>query len=94
MTGEPEFERTVRVHQNTAEVLLIFYPSLWIFSFTVSPLWGPGIGAVYLIGRFFFSAGYIKEASRRDLGFMLSFVPVMVLLVGGIIGVVQQLIKA
>ncbi len=94
MTGEPRFERVVRVQQNTVEVLLIFYPALWVYGLTVSPVWGAGIGAIYLIGRFVYAAGYTEEAGKRGLGFMLSIVPTIVLLVGGLIGIGKRMIGA
>lgn len=39
-TGHPEWERIYRVQQNTLEQLIIFIPSLWIFAYFVSPVWG------------------------------------------------------
>ena len=35
ITGHPEFERKLRVQQNTLELLILFIPSLWIFSQSV-----------------------------------------------------------
>ena len=34
-SGHPEFERYFRVQQNTLERLVIFIPSLWVFSYYV-----------------------------------------------------------
>jgi hypothetical protein len=39
MTGDPDFERVLRVQQNTLEQLVFFPPLLWLFSFYISPLW-------------------------------------------------------
>lgn len=38
MSGDANFERVLRVQQNTLEQLIFFLPSLWLFSFYVSPL--------------------------------------------------------
>ena len=32
ITGHPDFERKLRVQQNSLELLIMFIPSLWIFS--------------------------------------------------------------
>lgn len=32
-TGDPNFERVLRVQQNTLEQLVFFLPSLWLFSY-------------------------------------------------------------
>ena len=58
MTGNPDFERVLRVQQNTLEQLVFFLPLLWLFSFYVSPWWGALIGAVWLVGRIVYAWGY------------------------------------
>lgn len=75
MSGEPQFDRVHRVHQNTLEQLVVFIPVLWLYAHYVNPLWGAGMGAVYLVGRIIYRAEYLKDPSSRTLGFMLSFVP-------------------
>ena len=74
-TGETQFECVNRVHQNTLEQLIVFIPALWIYAHYVDPLWGAGMGVVYLIGRFIYRAEYLKDPSTRTLGFSLSFLP-------------------
>lgn len=74
-TGETQFECVNRVHQNTLEQLIVFIPALWIYAHYVDPLWGAGMGAVYLIGRIIYRAAYLKDPSTRTLGFSLSFLP-------------------
>ena len=51
--GDPAFERVYRVHQNTLEQLVVFLPSLWLFSTFVSPLWGGAIGLLWVLARIF-----------------------------------------
>jgi len=75
MAGDPQFDRVYRVHQNTLEQLIVLIPALWMFAKYVNPLWGAGMGAVYLIGRFIYRAEYIKDPATRTLGFTLSFLP-------------------
>lgn len=66
MTGDPGFERVLRVQQNTLEQLVFFLPLLWLFCFYVSPLWGAGVGAVWLVGRIVYAWGYYQAAERRS----------------------------
>jgi uncharacterized membrane protein YecN with MAPEG domain len=80
MAGDAEFERTNRVHQNTLEQLIVLLPALWLYAYYVNPLWGAGIGAVYIVGRFIYRSAYIKDPSNRTLGFMLSFLPSAVMM--------------
>jgi len=74
-SGDPLFERVNRVHQNTLEQLVVLVPVLWIYAHYVNPLWGAGMGVVYLIGRFIYSYAYAKDPSSRTLGFVLSYLP-------------------
>lgn len=75
MSGDPQFDRVYRVHLNTLEQLIVFIPALWMYAHYVNPLWGAGMGVVYLIGRFIYRAEYTKDPASRTLGFSLSFLP-------------------
>lgn len=81
MFGDDQFDRVHRVHQNTLEQLVVLIPALWLYAHYVNPLWGAGLGVVYIIGRFIYSASYVKDPSNRTLGFMLSFLPSAVMMV-------------
>jgi len=50
-TGNPDFERYFRVHENTLESLIVFLPAVWIFSLTVNYHFGVALGALFLIAR-------------------------------------------
>lgn len=91
-TGNPDFERTFRVHYNTLEMLIVFVPSIWLFGMYLNPRWAAIIGAVFLVGRVLYAVGYIRAAEKRSLGAMLSFLSVSVLLVGALYGVVSDLL--
>ncbi len=88
-TGNDGFERVFRVQQNTLEQLIVFLPSLWIFASFVSPRWAVGLGVLYLVGRFVYCFGYAKDPAKRSTGFLLSFAPTAILLIGGIVGAVR-----
>jgi len=80
ITGAPEFERMFRVQQNTMEQLVVFLPAMWLFGTMVEPLWAAGLGVIYLIGRTIYRYSYVKDPASRSLGFMLSYVPTLVML--------------
>jgi hypothetical protein len=90
-SGNPDFERVFRVQMNTLEQLVMFLPGIWIFAQYLSAYWAAGLGVVYLIGRALYAAGYSKAANQRGLGYALSALPVMILLVGGLIGAVRAI---
>lgn len=92
MTGEPNFERVLRVQQNTLEQLILFVPTLWLFSIYVSPLWGSVIGGVWVLGRIVYAWGYYQAAEKRIPGFALSSLSTMALIVGSLVGIISSLI--
>jgi len=93
VTGNEIFERYFRVQQNTLEQLLVFLPGLYLFARYLSPLWAAGLGAIYLIGRQVYSATYVKDPKTRSVGFGLTFLPTMALVVGGLVGAVIHLVR-
>ena len=93
-TGNEMFERYFRVHMNTLELLVVLIPALPLFAYYVSPRWAAGIGAVYLVGRFLYFFTYIRDPAKREVGYGLSFLPVAVLLLGGLYGAVAALLKS
>jgi glutathione S-transferase len=87
MSGDENFERVVRVQQNTLEQLVFFLPALWLFSAYVSPLWGAVLGAVWLVGRIIFAWGYYQAAEKRVAGFAISTLSGLGLVLGALIGI-------
>ena len=87
MSGDENFERVLRVQQNTLEQLVFFLPALWLFSFYVSPLWGAVLGAVWLVGRILFAWGYYQAAEKRVAGFAISSLSGITLVLGALVGI-------
>jgi glutathione S-transferase len=92
ITGNEIFERYFRVQQNTLEQLIGFLPGLYLFSHYFNPFVAAALGLVYLIGREIYALTYVKDPSKREIGYVLTVLPMAVLLLGGLIGAVRQLI--
>jgi uncharacterized MAPEG superfamily protein len=90
-TGEEGFERMYRVQMNTLEMLVIFIPVIFIASNYWSPLLTSGLGIIYIIGRFIYWRAYVTEPKNRGLGFMLSLIPSVILMVLSVVGIVISL---
>jgi glutathione S-transferase len=90
-TGNEIFERYFRVHQNTLEQLIVFMPALVAFANLISPLWAAVVGAVYLVGRSVYYAGYIADPEKRGIGTMITMLANVVLVIGAIVGAVLMM---
>ena len=91
--GNEQFERIFRVQQNTLEQLIIFIPALFGFAHYVHPVWGAGLGVIYLIGRFVYSNAYLSDPAKRGPGMLMTFITNGILVLGAIIGAGLVLIK-
>ncbi len=93
-TGNEDFERVYRVHQNTLEQIVIFLPCLWLFSIFVNPNWGAILGGVWIVGRIAYAWGYYAEAGKRLAGFAIATTAMMTLLFGTLFNLVRGLLYA
>ena len=91
IAGNEIFERYFRVQQNTLEQLIVFLPALYVFCHYYSPLVAAALGVVYLIGREIYAFTYVKDPKKRELGYLLTALPVAILLLGGLFGAIRQL---
>ncbi|MBV6417882.1 MAG: hypothetical protein CMLOHMNK_02658 [Steroidobacteraceae bacterium] len=91
ITGNADFERYYRVQANTLELLVILIPAMLLFALYIDPLWAAGLGGVYVIGRLVYFVGYTRAAERRHIGFALSMLPTLALLIGAIFGALRAL---
>lgn len=86
--GNEIFERHYRVHYNTLEQLLSFVPALWTFGYYVGEIYAVALGVIYIIGRFIYASAYVADPDKRKLGAIMSGLPTMIMVIGGIIGAV------
>jgi hypothetical protein len=89
ITGNPEFERYLRVQYNTIEQLVVFVPSIWLFGTYVRPGLAAGLGLVFVLGRALYARGYWADPARRGPGFGLTLLSNAVLLAGGLLGALR-----
>ena len=93
-SGNEMFERYFRVQMNTIEQLVIFLPSILLFARYVHPLIAAALGLVFVIGRWVYFRSYVKDPRKRcSMGFGLSVIPNLALLVGGLIGAIVWLVR-
>lgn len=89
-SGHEIFDRYYRVQMNTLEQIVVFIPAIWLFGTYISPKWAAALGVVYLVGRFLYLRGYVADPKKRSLGFALSFLPTLTLLLGGLGGAIAS----
>lgn len=93
MAGHEMFERAQRVHLNTLELLVVFFPALLIAARYWRPEWAALTGAVYLVGRLVYQHAYMKNPEKREIGFGLSIAPIVILLLVSLTGAVSAFLK-
>ena len=92
VTGHETFDRYFRVHQNTLELLVAFVPAIWLFGMYVDPTWAALLGLVFVVARMLYLRGYVTDPAKREVGFTLSILPILVLLVGALWGAGRSLL--
>jgi uncharacterized membrane protein YecN with MAPEG domain len=90
-SGNEDFNRVMRVQQNTLEQIVVFLPGLWMFSIFVSQMWGAILGTIWVIGRILYAWGYYQAAEKRTLGFGISTLAGLGLLLGSLVGVIAAI---
>ncbi len=92
--GHEMFDRYFRVQMNTLEQLVVFIPSILLFSRYQSPLLAAALGVLFIVGRLVYLLGYVREPRKREVGFFLSAFPTVVLLVGALFGAARAALLA
>jgi glutathione S-transferase len=91
ITGNETFERLFRIQMNTLEQLIVFLPGLYLYARYFSPYVAAALGVVYLLGRELYAFTYVRDPAKRSVGYGVTFLPMIILLVGGLIGAVRAL---
>ncbi len=91
ISGHPIFERYFRVQQNTLEQIVPFLPALFLFGRYVSAPIGAVLGAIWILGRVVYLRAYVADPDKRGLGFGLTAIPTLVLILGSLVGAILAL---
>lgn len=84
--GHEMFDRAFRVQMNTLEQLVCFLPALLMANMYYPDGFVALVGAVYLVGRIIYRQAYIKDPATRAVGFVMSLVPTLLLLIATLFG--------
>jgi glutathione S-transferase len=91
VTGDPQFERAIRVQGNTLEWLVIFLPAYWMCANFVDARVCAVLGLVWILGRALYQSSYMKDPASRGPGFLIQGLTTLVLLIGAVTGAALQL---
>lgn len=91
-TGPTGFECAYRVQMNTTEQTVMFQPVLWLAATHGFPGWAGLAGLVWIAGRVWYMAGYVRDPAARSGGFMTAAAAWLVVLVLAAIGVVRAML--
>jgi hypothetical protein len=91
VTGNEIFERLFRIQMNTLEQLIVFLPGLYLYATYFRPYAAAALGVVYLLGRELYAFTYVRDPAKRSVGYGLTFLPMVILIVGGLIGALRAL---
>ena len=86
-SGPEDFERALRVQQNTLEQLVFFLPTFWLAALLGNEGWASLLGFLWVAGRVAYGVGYRQDPAKRAPGFAISFLSGIALLVMAVVGV-------
>ncbi|MES2039904.1 MAG: MAPEG family protein [Pseudomonadota bacterium] len=86
MDGPPEFLRAIRVQSNTVEQMVFFLPALWLCATWSGDIPAALLGLVWLVGRIMYALAYLQDAGKRSMGFLISTLAAVALLLGTVVG--------
>lgn len=91
VTGDEMFERFFRVQQNTLEQIVVFIPSIYICATYLNEPVAAVIGLLFIVGRAYYFMSYTTAPEKRGPGMIITVSSSALLLLGGLSGVVMQL---
>ena len=85
VSGNDEFDRYFRAHQNSLEQLIVFLPAVLATAYLGYSITCLVCGIFYLVGRAIYFRSYVKEPKKRTLGFVLSFFSTVILVMTSLV---------
>jgi len=86
MDGPIGFQSAMRVQANTSEQCIIFLPALWMCAVYLGDCWAAAGGAFWIVGRIVYAFGYYKSPSKRYMGFGITSLASIGLMIGTAVG--------
>ncbi len=90
-SGHPEFDKRYRVQMNTLEQLVLFVPALWLAAPVLGDMIAAAIALIWSIGRIIYFRAYTTDPKTRTVGFMMTLLPTLVLVIAAVVGAVRVL---
>ncbi|HGY5533365.1 MAG: MAPEG family protein [Prochlorococcus sp.] len=87
--GPEEFERVLRIQQNTLEQMMFFLPVFWLAALSSNTSAASLIGFIWIGARIAYGVGYWKDAKLRAPGFGISLLASALLLVMAVFGLLN-----
>jgi glutathione S-transferase len=88
--GPVEFQSVLRVQANTVEMMVVFFPALWMCAYFESDMWAAVGGVAWSIGRIVYALGYYKDPGKRSVGFMITAFATIALMIGTAFGLLTH----
>tara|TARA_B100001057_G_scaffold244831_1_gene245082 strand:- start:699 stop:1082 length:384 start_codon:yes stop_codon:yes gene_type:complete len=85
VSGNDEFDRYFRAHQNSLEQLIVFLPAVLVAAYLGYSITCVVCGVFYLVGRAIYFRSYVKDPKKRTLGFVLSFFSTVILIMTSLV---------
>jgi len=86
-TGNPDFERVFRAHQNTLEWMPTFLVPLWLTAIFLDDRIAAGLGLVWIVARILYFTGYRQAVEKRMPGFIVQALTCVALLIAAAVGI-------
>jgi len=90
--GHPEFDKRYRVQMNTLEQLAMFLPAIFLSAPVIGDVAAAILGLVWTIGRIIYARAYYGDPAKRSLGFGLTALPTLALVIAAAFGAVRTLL--
>ena len=87
--GHEMFERAYRIQMNTLESAAMMLPALWLYAGLIGDRGAGLTGIIWLCARVWYAIAYQSNPSKREGGFILSFLAFAGLWLGALWGVVR-----
>jgi uncharacterized MAPEG superfamily protein len=90
-SGHPEFDKRNRVHMNTLEQLVMFIPAAMFAAPVLGDPTTATIALIWSVGRLLYARSYYADPAKRSLGFLVTFLPTIILIIAAAYGAVMAL---